>query len=104
MTYVQVWSELDEKPLPFEAQFAHFGPVEGIDLGVSLQRMKKYTQRFNMKCDTQYKSACSSNPVIKHQLHIPLIELASSSSQQICEQRNCHMSKACQLNSTSKSN
>jgi hypothetical protein len=39
MTYVQVWSELDEKPLPFEAQFAHFGPVEGIDLGVSLQPM-----------------------------------------------------------------
>lgn len=38
MTYVQVWSQLDEKPLPFEAQFAYFGPVEGIDLGVSLKQ------------------------------------------------------------------
>lgn len=37
-TYVCVWAELDEKALPLEAQLAHFRPVEGVDLGETLQR------------------------------------------------------------------
>lgn len=35
--HVEVWPQLDEEPLPLEAQLAHFGPVEGVYPRVTLQ-------------------------------------------------------------------
>lgn len=36
-THIQVWPQLDEEAFPLEAQLAHFRPVEGVNLCVSLQ-------------------------------------------------------------------
>jgi len=35
---VNLGVEFDQEPFPLEAQLANLGPVEGIDLGVSLQK------------------------------------------------------------------
>ena len=42
VTYIQVWSEFDKKSFPLETQLPHFGPVEGIDLCVTLRDKKRF--------------------------------------------------------------
>lgn len=40
-TYIWIWPQLDEETFPFEAQFTHFWPVEGVDLWMPLEGWKK---------------------------------------------------------------
>lgn len=39
-TYIHIRPQLDQKTFPLEAQLSNLSPVEGIDLGVTLQRKK----------------------------------------------------------------
>lgn len=40
-THMDLRVQLDKKSLPFEAQFANLGPVECVDLGVTLRKRSK---------------------------------------------------------------
>lgn len=37
-THMDLRVQLDKKPFPFEAQFANLGPVESVDLSVTLRK------------------------------------------------------------------
>lgn len=45
-THMDLGVQLDKKSLPFEAQFANFGPVECVDFGVTLKKEMKQILNF----------------------------------------------------------
>lgn len=51
-THMDLWVELDQEPLPLEAQLADLGPVEGVDFCITLGRC--HTHRFRTPTDLLY--------------------------------------------------
>lgn len=58
-THISIGAELDEKALPLEAQLAHLGPVESVDLRDALRRKMAATEpRDAQACESQPDGTC----------------------------------------------